>query len=117
MLRTFLASLRDMGARSITLADRSGMEATRQVMERKGVFDLAKTFGAAVVVLDELPADAWEIANRNGFLWRRGFPVPKMPLDAECVIQTCNLKTHHYGGHFTLSLKNSVGFVGKYLDS
>ena len=117
VLRTLLASLRDLGARSLTIADRSGMGATRQVMERKGVFDLAKTFGATVVVLDELPADAWEIVNGNGFHWRRGFPVPKMLLDAECVVQTCNLKTHRFGGHFTLSLKNSVGFVGKYLDS
>ena len=117
VLQTLLASLRDLGARSITIADRSGMGATRQVMERKGVFDLAKTFGATVVVLDELPADAWEIVNGNGFHWRQGFPVPKMLLDAECVVQTCNLKTHRFGGHFTLSLKNSVGFVGKYLDS
>jgi len=28
-------------------------------------------------------------------------------------VQTCNLKTHRYGGHFTLSLKNSVGFAAK----
>ena len=29
------------------------------------------------------------------------------------VVQTCCLKTHRYGGHFTLSLKNSVGLVAK----
>ena len=32
-------------------------------------------------------------------------------LEAEALVQTCNLKTHRYGGHFTLSLKNSVGMV------
>ncbi|WP_423223377.1 DUF362 domain-containing protein [Candidatus Amarolinea aalborgensis] len=113
VLRTLLASLRDLGARSITLADRSGMGATRRVMEQKGIFALTKTFGATVVVLDELPADAWEISNGNDTHWKRGFPVPKLLLDAECVVQTCNLKTHRYGGDFTLSLKNSVGFVAK----
>jgi uncharacterized protein (DUF362 family) len=32
-------------------------------------------------------------------------------LQAEAVVQVCSLKTHRYGGHFTLSLKNSVGLV------
>jgi len=34
-------------------------------------------------------------------------------LEAEKVVQTCCLKTHRFGGHFTLSLKNSVGLVAK----
>ncbi len=29
------------------------------------------------------------------------------------MVGTCCLKTHRYGGHFTLSLKNSVGMVAK----
>jgi uncharacterized protein (DUF362 family) len=29
------------------------------------------------------------------------------------VVQTCCLKAHRFGGHFTLSLKNSVGLVAK----
>jgi uncharacterized protein (DUF362 family) len=33
--------------------------------------------------------------------------------DADKIIQTCCLKTHRFGGHFTLSLKNSVGLVAK----
>ncbi|MFX1480170.1 MAG: DUF362 domain-containing protein, partial [Promethearchaeota archaeon] len=32
---------------------------------------------------------------------------------AECIVETCCLKTHMYGGHFTLSLKNAVGLVSK----
>ncbi|MGW8144026.1 MAG: DUF362 domain-containing protein, partial [Anaerolineales bacterium] len=35
-------------------------------------------------------------------------------LDADITIQACCLKTHRYGGHFTMSLKNSVGMVAKY---
>ena len=34
-----------------------------------------------------------------------------MLAEAEAIVQTCCLKTHQYGGHFTLSLKNSVGLV------
>jgi uncharacterized protein (DUF362 family) len=29
------------------------------------------------------------------------------------MVQTCCLKTHRFGGHFTLSLKNSVGLVAR----
>jgi uncharacterized protein (DUF362 family) len=39
--------------------------------------------------------------------------VPRLLLEAESVVQTCNLKTHRYGGHFTLSLKNSVGLAAR----
>ena len=100
-----------MGARSLTLGDRSGMGDTRRVMQTKGIPDLAQPFGLEVVAFDELPDGDWEMLD--GEHWSRGYPVPKLLLDAECVVQTCNLKTHRYGGHFTLSLKNSVGFVGK----
>lgn len=113
VLRALLASLHDMGARSIALADRSGMGDTRRVMGQLGVPELAQTFGSEMIVLDELPDDAWTLIDRDGFHWRRGFPIPKLLLDAQCVVQTCNLKTHRYGGHFTLSLKNSVGLVAK----
>jgi uncharacterized protein (DUF362 family) len=34
-------------------------------------------------------------------------------LESDVVVQCCCLKTHRYGGHFTLSLKNSVGVVAK----
>ena len=39
--------------------------------------------------------------------------MPGCCLAADAVVQACCLKTHRYGGHFTLSLKNSVGLVGK----
>ncbi|MEA3334332.1 MAG: DUF362 domain-containing protein [Chloroflexota bacterium] len=117
VLRILLASLSDMEAHAITLADRSGMGNTHRVMEQKGVFELVDEFGAEAVAFEDLPADAWTIIDGDGFHWARGFPVPRMLRDAECVVQTCNLKTHRYGGHFTLSLKNSVGFVAKHHDS
>ena len=43
--------------------------------------------------------------------WTNGFHFARAYLEAESIVQTCCLKTHAYGGHFTLSLKNSVGMV------
>ncbi|MFH0897413.1 MAG: DUF362 domain-containing protein [Candidatus Bathyarchaeota archaeon] len=39
--------------------------------------------------------------------------ISKIFLEAEKVVQTCCLKTHRFGDHFTLSLKNSVGLVAE----
>jgi uncharacterized protein (DUF362 family) len=114
VLRAIAASLSDSGARSTTIGDRAGMGDTRQVMHRKGVFDLAEEFGMDAVVFDELPDDAWQIVGEGTDHWSRGVPVPKLLLESDSVVQTCILKTHGYGGHFSLSLKNSVGLAAKH---
>jgi len=36
-------------------------------------------------------------------------------ISTDAVINTCCLKTHRFGGHFTLSVKNSIGMVAKYV--
>lgn len=113
-LRTMLAALTDMGAIGLTVADRSGGGDTASVMRDLGVAELARSFGAETVALDEVPDADWEKIEHDGCHWPRGFYVPKLLLDAECVVQTCNLKTHRHGGHFTLSLKNSIGLVAKH---
>ena len=43
--------------------------------------------------------------------WKNGFLFPKIYREAESVVLTCCLKTHQFGGHFTLSLKCAVGMV------
>jgi uncharacterized protein (DUF362 family) len=113
VLRTLVTELYDMGAQTITLADRSGMGDTRRVMQQTGVIDLAQELGFTTIVLDDLAEKEWVIRQSKDFHWSRGYAVPKLLLDADCVVQTCNLKTHRYGGHFTLSLKNSVGLAAK----
>jgi uncharacterized protein (DUF362 family) len=112
-LAALLRTLRTMGAGPLTVGDRSGMGNTREVMERKRVFRMAKEFDATVVVLDELGADDWELIKPPDSHWQQGFALPRMVRNAGSVVQTCCLKTHRYGGHFTLSLKNSVGLVAK----
>jgi uncharacterized protein (DUF362 family) len=112
-LVALLRSLRALGAGPLAIGDRSGMGNTREVMERKQVFRTAKEFDARVVVFDELGADDWELIAVPGSHWRQGFAVPRMVRRAGGVVQACCLKTHRYGGHFTLSLKNSVGLAAK----
>jgi uncharacterized protein (DUF362 family) len=113
VLQTVLDALRQGGARSIAIADRSGMGDTRRVMEQLGVFAMAEAAGADVIVLDELGENEWEMIELPNSRWSRGFPMARCCLDAEVVVQLCCLKTHRYGGHFTMSLKNSVGLVAK----
>jgi uncharacterized protein (DUF362 family) len=112
-LAALLRKLKTMGAGPLTVGDRSGMGNTREVMEEKRVFDLAKTFDASVVVFDELRAGDWELIEPSGSHWQQGFALPRLVRNAGGVVQTCCLKTHRYGGHFTMSLKNSVGLAAK----
>ncbi len=114
-LSALVRALQARGAGRITVGDRSGMGDTRAVMEQKGVFRLAQELGVETVVFDDLGADGWVQVQPEGGHWQRGFRVARPVLEADGVIQTCCLKTHRYGGHFTLSLKNSVGLVAKYL--
>jgi uncharacterized protein (DUF362 family) len=102
-----------MGARSITVGERSGMGWTREVLQLSGVFSLEEELGFSTVVFDELEEEEWVIQRSGDFHWADGFPVPKLLLDTESVVQACCLKTHRYGGHFTMALKNNVGFVAK----
>jgi uncharacterized protein (DUF362 family) len=112
-LAALLGKLKGMGAGPLTVGDRSGMGNTREVMERKRVFQIAKQFDATVVVFDELGAADWELIELPESHWQQGFALPRMAREAGGVVQTCCLKTHRYGGHFTLSLKNSVGLAAK----
>ncbi len=114
-LVAIIEKLRAAGATDFTLGDRSGMGNTKEVMEAKEAFRVAKELKMNTVVFDELAASDWEIFKPEGMNWSRGFALPKQVLKADAVVQTCCLKTHRYGGHFTLSLKNSVGFAAKQL--
>ncbi|MBI5166533.1 MAG: DUF362 domain-containing protein [candidate division NC10 bacterium] len=113
-LAVLVESLQVMGAKSITMADRSGMGETRQVMLEKGIFALGKRLGFETVVLDELPQGQWVHHELKGSHWRRGVYFPVLFEEAEAIVQTCCLKTHRFGGHITMSLKNTVGMVAKY---
>jgi uncharacterized protein (DUF362 family) len=114
-LSALVRRLQAMGAARITVGDRSGMGDTRGVMKQKGIFRMADELGFETVVFDELDADGWKKVQLPESDWQKGFAVAQAVLGADGVVQTCCLKTHRYGGQFTLSLKNSVGLVAKWL--
>ncbi|XHH07508.1 MAG: DUF362 domain-containing protein [Candidatus Bathyarchaeia archaeon] len=112
-LRAIVKELKNASADKVTLGERSGMGDTREVLEKMGVFRLAEELGFEAVVLDELGKDEWLKYEHEGTHWLRGFYMAKMFHNADKIVQTCCLKTHRFGGHFTLSMKNSVGMVAK----
>ena len=112
-LRTIVKSIKINEPNNIILAERSGMGNTREVLETRGVMDLANKEDFVVKILDEEDIDGWVKINRAGNHWLKGFYISKIFTDADKVVQTCCLKSHRFGGHFTLSLKNSVGIVAK----
>jgi len=115
-LRTLVQELWCMEARSLTLAERSGSAKTRSVLTELAIFDLARELGMDTVVLNDLADQSnWDLIQPPGSHWQIGFPFSKLFREAEVVVQTCCLKPHMLGG-ITLSLKNSVGMVARYVN-
>ena len=112
-LAALVKKLKTLGAGPMTIGDRSGMGDTREVMQQKHAFNLGQELGTKVIVFDELTADDWEQLKPSDSHWQQGFALPRVVRQAGGIVQTCCLKTHRFGGHFTLSLKNSVGFAAK----
>lgn len=112
-LEAIVNRLNEANIGNLILAERSGMGNTRRVLEQIGVFKLAEKLDFDVVVLDEEDKNSWIKIDRNGTHWLKGFYISQIFKNADRVVQTCCLKTHRFGGHFTLSLKNSVGLVAK----
>ena len=115
-LRTLVQELWGMGARSLTLAERSWSANTRSVFSELGIIDLAEELGVDVVILNDLTdQNNWEMIQPPGSHWQNGFPFSKIFMEADTVVQTCCLKPHQLGA-ITLALKNSVGMVARYVN-
>jgi uncharacterized protein (DUF362 family) len=112
-LTQLIVELQERGARSITLGESSGPPNTRGVMEQKGIFDLAHDHRFGVVNFDEMPESDWVAIPSAGTHWPDGFHVPRLVRSAEYLVTTCTLKTHAFGGVFTMALKLSVGLTPK----
>jgi uncharacterized protein (DUF362 family) len=112
-LKITIKILKEARVSEITLAERSGGGNTREVLEQLGVFELSKQMDFEIVVLNEEPKESWVKIDRGETHWLKGFYISKVFLDFDVVLQLCCLKAHRFGGHFTMSLKNSVGLVAK----
>lgn len=110
-LSAIIGKVREMGARGITVGDRSGPVATSQVFAEKGLERLCGDLGAELINFETLPDEGWVHRRPEGSHWWKGFDFARPVLEAESVVTTCCLKTHGYGGVFTLSLKLSIGML------
>lgn len=99
-----------MGAKTVSLGERS-YPLTREVMEQKGVIPLMEKLDVNIVDFDNLAEKDWVKVDAGDSHWQDGFRVARPILESECLVTTCCLKTHQFGGVFTLSLKNHVGVV------
>jgi uncharacterized protein (DUF362 family) len=100
----------NMGAKSVALGERS-YPPTKEVMEEMGIIQLMQERDVRILNFDDLPDKDWVKFNPKDTHWKDGFRVARPILEAECLISTCCLKTHQYGGVFTMSLKLHVGVV------
>jgi uncharacterized protein (DUF362 family) len=98
------------GAKSVSLGERS-YPVTRQVMEQKGGLPILQQLDVKIFDFDELPEKDWVEFKPVQSHWPNGFRIARPVLESECLISTGCLKTHQYGGVFTLSLKLHVGVV------
>ncbi len=110
-LVALLARIREMGATTLSIGDRSGPEPTEQVFEKKGIPAIAGQFDAKLLNFDELGETGYVPVDPPASHWKDGFLVARPVVATESVVSTCCLKTHQFGGVFSMSLKNSVGIV------
>ncbi len=112
-LEALFVHLKALGARKITLGERCGPPDTAEVMEEKGIYDLCRKHDVGIINFEELGEKDWVRIQPEGSHWRNGVLVARPVVEAEYVVSTCCLKTHGYGGIFTMSLKLSVGATNK----
>jgi len=112
-LINLIGQLKHMGARSIAIGERSGPPDTSDVLKEKDIYGICRKLDVKLINFEELPEAGWVKIKPEGSHWRDGFYVAKPVLDSECVVSTCCLKTHGFGGVFTMSLKLSVGLTHK----
>ncbi len=114
-LSQLIQELRGRGATEITVGERSGPPPTQKVMEDKGIFQLAQEMNFKIINYEELEEKDWIHLNPPGNHWKEGFYIARPAVEAEYFVSTCCLKTHQYGGVFTMSLKLALGLTPKRL--
>ena len=110
IIKEILINLKD--ASKISIVERSGPANTHETMQSIGLFDLQNEIGGFDIIDLSQPDTKWvKIENEGTKHWKDGFLFSKAILDADEIIELPCLKTHQFGGHFTLSLKLATGLV------
>lgn len=110
-LITIIEELKAAGAERIIIGERSGPPDTEDVMRKKGIFAIADKYNVEIINFDKLSEDELEDFKQEGLHWKDGFQIPKILNQVDHIIATGCLKTHQYGGQFTMALKLAVGII------
>jgi uncharacterized protein (DUF362 family) len=111
VLATLVREIQEREAVSVTVGDRCGPGDTKKVMQDKGIFDLGKDMGFEVLNFEDMEEKNWVLIKPKGSHWKKGFYMARPLVESEYTVTTGCLKTHQFGGHFTMSMKLSVGAV------
>lgn len=114
-LSQLIEEVRKQGASEIVIGERSGPPPTVRVLEEKGIFRLAQELNFKIINFEELKEEDWIHFDSPGNHWKNGFDLARPAVETEYFVSTCCLKTHQYGGVFTMSLKLAVGLTPKKL--
>ncbi|MDH5743606.1 MAG: DUF362 domain-containing protein [Candidatus Aminicenantes bacterium] len=114
-LSELVKQIHERGAKEIILGERSGPPDTEKVIEEKGIFQMSKDLDFEIVNFEKIQEEDWVHFNPEGNHWEEGFYIARPAAETEYFVSTCCLKTHQYGGVFTLSLKLAVGLTPKRL--
>jgi uncharacterized protein (DUF362 family) len=112
-LEQMILELQKTQPASLTFGDRCGPAVMAEVIKERGLDVLAQRLGVELINFEEMPQEDWIPIKDERFHWPEGIHLPKSVLDADVVISTCTLKTHAFGGVFSMSLKLGVGLVPK----
>ena len=110
-LKQLVQTVHNQGAAKISVGDRSGPTPTAEVLATKKLPAMAQELDFKLMNFSELGTQDWILQHPKGSHWQDGFLFARPALETEYFISTCCLKTHQYGGVFTMSLKLSVGLV------
>jgi uncharacterized protein (DUF362 family) len=114
-LSQLVKEIHKKGAKQLTVGERSGPPNTEEVMLNKDIFQMSRDLDFKIINFEKIPEEDWIPFNPEGNHWESGFSIPRSAAEAEYFISTCCLKTHQYGGVFTMSLKLAVGLTPKRL--
>jgi uncharacterized protein (DUF362 family) len=114
-LSQLVKEIHERGAKQIVVGERSGPPDTEEVMLDKDIFQMSRDLDFKIENFEKIPDEDWIHFNPEGNHWEKGFSIPRSAAEAEYFISTCCLKTHQYGGVFTMSLKLAVGLTPKRL--
>ncbi len=95
----------------IVIGDMSGPAwlPTAATMRKNGILGVAEESGVRVSFFE---TEEWVwVSPKQASSWPEGFRIAKTAYNASRIIALPCLKTHQFGGIFTLTLKNSVGLI------